>query len=341
MQVFITHSAVATQSLETLQVVGQLPLTPSHAYPPQDGRPADPLGRTVHAPSDEAPNAFAQASQPPVHSASQHTPSAQKPESHSLAAAHTPPVAVFGTQAPSSHRCVATHSSSPRHVVRHAVPAESHVHGAQGTAIAARHTPAPSHSRRGVASPATHTDAPHTVPAAPRRQSGIAASPLHPSPVGPHGSDGEAPHSASGSWPPKTGAQTPSVAPVFANEHARHVPSQASTQHTPSAHAPLAQSESTAHATPRPHGPQAPPQSTPDSSPERMPSEQSAAPPPAPAEPPWPPALVELSFAGACPHATASPATSSQAVLATRVCTGNRLSSFLAATSRRRASRCR
>jgi hypothetical protein len=99
---FATHTpalqnALAAQSPSTLHLVGQAALAPSQRKLPQVGlAPVVPFETIVQAPT--VPTRL-QASQPPLHAALQHTPSAQKPLRQPPAPLHAPPFATCGTQA--------------------------------------------------------------------------------------------------------------------------------------------------------------------------------------------------------------------------------------------------
>jgi hypothetical protein len=62
-----------------------------------------------------------QASQGPVHEASQQTPSVQWPDAHSAAEVHAVPPAVFATQLPNWHRYPVLQSASASHVASQAL----------------------------------------------------------------------------------------------------------------------------------------------------------------------------------------------------------------------------
>lgn len=80
---------------------------PSHQVTPHSPEGSFPPGTGVHVPT--AP-ATTQDSQRPAQEVSQHTPSAQKPESHWSARWHAPPTANFPAQAPWTHAMPGLHS---------------------------------------------------------------------------------------------------------------------------------------------------------------------------------------------------------------------------------------
>jgi hypothetical protein len=85
--------ALDEQSPSTAQLVGQAAALPLHTYRPQPGlAPGLPGPEREHVP-------VVHASHPPLHAALQHTPSAQKPDTHSPAPPQAWPLVFFATQA--------------------------------------------------------------------------------------------------------------------------------------------------------------------------------------------------------------------------------------------------
>ena len=73
---------------------------PPHQVCPHSLPGSDSDAKVVHVPLSVDPAATAHAWHVPLHAALQHTPSAQKPELHWLAAAHAVPLVFFAVQVP-------------------------------------------------------------------------------------------------------------------------------------------------------------------------------------------------------------------------------------------------
>src|SRR5204863_6046489 len=112
---------------------------------------------------------WSQLTQAPVQATLQQTPSAQKLDAHSLAAAHTAP---FGLrpQLPFTHSTPSAQSAPVRQVVAHLLVAASQVNGAQIVEGPARQRPSPSHTLRSLTASPLQLPGLHTVPAGNFRQ---------------------------------------------------------------------------------------------------------------------------------------------------------------------------
>lgn len=170
----------------------------------------------------------------PVHAVLQHTPSAQNALAHSALAEQAAPT-FLSPQTPAAQVVGEAQSAFVEQVVLHA--AGPQVYGAQALVEPATHLPAPSHVLLAVWVPPLHAPPAQTVPATCFRQ---APAPSH-EPSVPHVVSACAAHSLSGSAAAAMFPHTPSApVPFFAALHARQVPPQAESQHTPSTQFPLA-----------------------------------------------------------------------------------------------------
>jgi hypothetical protein len=142
-----------------------------------------------------------------VHAVLQQTPSAQKPDVHSVAAAQVAPLAL-PTQAPPVHLRPATQSVSAAQVVLHAAVVGSQRYGAQGVVVAGVHAPVVEHvdALAAVAVP-THAAGAHVVPLVVTRHAPV---PLQ-TPSEEHALVPIVPHSLSGSVPSLMFSQRPST----------------------------------------------------------------------------------------------------------------------------------
>lgn len=112
----------------------------------------------------QAPRAPAtlHASHWPPQARSQHTPSTQKPETHSLAAEHIPPLGRRPMQTPITQTLPMAQSASVRHSVRHS--SSPQVKGMQGVVLAMGQLPTPSQVAASVATPSMQLGNRHEVP---------------------------------------------------------------------------------------------------------------------------------------------------------------------------------
>jgi hypothetical protein len=169
-----------------------------------------------------------------LHALLQQNPSAQKPDTHSLFAAHAVPMLLHVppgqlTHSPFVHCAPATQFAAVVHVAVHAVAPQ--MNGAQLVVTTFGHAPMPVQFAATVATPAAQLAARHdTVGAA------TAHTPALPhNPVFPHG--GADPQRASAA-PTVIGAQVPLAPPVLAAEQALHDALHALLQQNPSTQKP-------------------------------------------------------------------------------------------------------
>jgi hypothetical protein len=155
----------------------------------------------------QTPVSGAHASHCPVHAALQQTPSAQKPEVHSVAAVHGAPFG-FAVQTPPVHLRPGTQSVSPVHEVLHAAVAVSQMYGAHDVVIFGVHAPVALHSDSLAAELVpTHAAGAQVVPAVVTRHEPV---PLQ-TPFDEHAPEPIVPHSLSGSRLSLMFSQSPST----------------------------------------------------------------------------------------------------------------------------------
>lgn len=177
---------------------------------------------------------------------SQHTPSTQCPERHWAAVVQAPPTGRSAWHVPSlvRHQPALTQSVFCAHAVAHEVDVP-HRYGLQDEVLPAAQAPLPLHVSPVSVAPVQVV--PHAVPLL---QSAHAPAPSQ-APVCPQVVAAAAAQSPSGSAPPPTGPQAPSLpAPFAAAEQAMHTPVQAVSQHTESAQLPLWHSPTRVHVSP-------------------------------------------------------------------------------------------
>jgi hypothetical protein len=177
-----------------------------------------------------------QLTQAPPQATLQQTPSAQKPEAHSLAFVQTAPCG-FGPQLPSTHLTPGTQSASERQSGKHCPPAVSQLKGAQMVCGPAWQRPAPSQTSSPVTAAPSQVPGWHTIPAGYCRQLPCPSQ----VPSSPQVATSDLGHVAveGGALPAGTKLQTPGAPGLL---HALHVSAQAVSQQTPSTQKPLAQS---------------------------------------------------------------------------------------------------
>ena len=107
---------------------------------------AVPLGTLEHVPSAVA---SAHVLHVPVHAVSQQRPCAQKPELHSAAAVHVPPIGLSEQVVP-LQMFGATHCASAEQVFLQMPAVVSHWNAPHDCVVAVAHAPAPSHSWGGL-----------------------------------------------------------------------------------------------------------------------------------------------------------------------------------------------
>src|SRR5262249_49952903 len=112
---------------------------------------------------------------PPWHATLQHTPSAQKPEAHSVAFAQKAPRGFF-PQLPPTHLMPVAQSASLAQVARHLLADESQPNGAHTVAGPGLQWPPVSQTKTWSTTAPSHVPGWHTVPGAYRRH---APAPLH------------------------------------------------------------------------------------------------------------------------------------------------------------------
>jgi len=146
-----------------------------------------------------------QLTQEPVHPTLQQTPSAQKPEPHSLALAQGMPFA-FRPQVLLMHGPLLAQSELDTQLVRHALIAGSQLNGAQTLAGPGRQRPSPSQTLVLVTAAPSHAPALQTIPAGYLRQWPWPSQ----LPSNPQVATGEAVHVPAGAgMPTGTNVQTP------------------------------------------------------------------------------------------------------------------------------------
>jgi hypothetical protein len=102
--------------------------------------------------------------QVPAHAVAQQTPSTQKPDAQSAAAAHAAPGG-FGPQLPLTQAAPPTQSASLAQSARHASPACLHMYGPHESDATASHAPAPSQRAAWLTVAPAHDCARQIVPA--------------------------------------------------------------------------------------------------------------------------------------------------------------------------------
>ncbi len=199
---------------------------------------SEPFAMLEHVPMEPA---LLHAWQVPLHTVLQHTPSTQLPLAHSAFSVHDP-----FTMSP--------HAPAPLQFVD---PAHSFAGSVfTGTLVHVPRLPVTLHAWQ-VAPHAVLQQYPSTQLALTHSVASAQVSPvafLH----APAEHTWVPAHSLSGSAPVVTLAHVPLAAPVFALEHAWHVPTHALAQHTPSTQNPLPHSAFCVHTTPIPSGEHAP-----------------------------------------------------------------------------------
>jgi hypothetical protein len=227
-----------------------LPFTPSHvplhgAAPPQGVRGERGTPFTgVHVPTAAA---TLHDSHCPSHLPSQQTPSTQNPDAHIAPEEQFAPFARACRHTPvASQTKPAPQEAAVQAVAHFALPSVAHPPFGQGPSVGMLHAPAPLHNDAVVTLPPTQVAAAHTVALSGKVQ----LLPFVPShwplhiPVPPQGSRGLR-------GAPVMALHVPTE---FGLLHDSHCPSQAESQHTPSAQCPVVQSASMRHDIP-PTGP--------------------------------------------------------------------------------------
>ncbi len=143
-QVPASQKAPALHCASEVQVATQAASVPLQVNRPHSFPGSVPAVEMLQLPTVPA---VLQASQAPPHPALQHTPSAQKPEVHSLAPPHAPPSTFFAVHAPPApQKKPALQSASAAHAARQAEALPSHQvlpHSPAGSERAARGVQAP------------------------------------------------------------------------------------------------------------------------------------------------------------------------------------------------------
>jgi hypothetical protein len=123
------HSAPATHTVLSVQLVGHAAERPLHRYGAHDGLPAPPAGTLVQVPS--VPLRL-HALHAPAQAPLQQVPSTQFPLVHSPPLVHVTPFACFIVQAVPLQKYPATHCPSSVQLVGHAAATPLHRYGAHG-----------------------------------------------------------------------------------------------------------------------------------------------------------------------------------------------------------------
>jgi hypothetical protein len=173
----------------------------------------------------------------PEHATLQHSPSAQKPEAHSLSWVQTAP-RDFLPQLPFTHFCPAVQSASVLHVEKHWLVVVSQLNGAQMTAAPGTQRPVPSHTSMPSTEALEQAPGLHTVPEGCFRQAPL-PSHVPSSPQVDASAVGQM-LAARGGWPAGTAVHVPIEPGTL---HAWHVAVHVELQQTPSTQNPLWQSE--------------------------------------------------------------------------------------------------
>lgn len=269
------------------------PHAPAHAPEPAHAA-RDPCGApdvtAVQVPADPPTS---HASHCPPQLLLQQTPSTQLPLVQSGFVVQTLPFS-FGPHEPATHGLGAAHCSDPEQVIRHALPAASHVNGAHEIGDGPIHPPLPSHFESlvtlfvpGLQLAGLHTTSPHSA---------HRPAPSH-LPVLPQllcGSALQAGCPALGASPAANGVHTPALSGRL---HALQLSVHSDWQHTPSAQNVEAQSAPEAHEPPSTVVPLIPPVPliSPGGVPPAPPSADIPASPPVPLVPPPRPASGGVS----------------------------------------------
>jgi len=154
----------AAHCASVVHVVGHAAEVPLQTCAPHDGVPGLPSGAGAHVPG--VPRS--QRSHAPPHAESQHTPSAQLPDWHSVPSVHEAPGPFRPTHAIAVHVAPAAHWPAPEpvHDVAHDAPVPLHRYGAhdgEPTAVAGRfvHVPTEPAALHALQGPA-HAEVQHT-----------------------------------------------------------------------------------------------------------------------------------------------------------------------------------